>query len=339
MEMREPEKSPELPLYLRRAPALASTGLSLLLGVGMLLAAAAVNEHHHFASDLLVNIGSAVVLFSPLALLTALFGQKIARSDIARETQISELSTQVADVRRDVDTVLADISQGSLRRLAADRQEAEQDIADIALAPESRAIASAIRHGIERGYISKRGPRTRIRDTTGFVRWTNIPESDDLRIVIEGSGGQHVGSFDWSTNQAADEFGYSLGALLQREGAYPGDIAFDVGRLFHELHELVDLGYRSTTGAGGLTNPIGPIVELTGEDWALTDFWLTTREWPQYQITLDRLDEMDWDTHIRGKQGSDIIGFRMAFDDAKDLIAQGNLAIPNYEHGFVNRMM
>lgn len=141
MASRQSSETAELPVYLRRAPALIATGLSLLLGVAMLLTAAAVYGHHNFASGLLVNVGSTVVLFSPLALLSALFGQKIARSDIARQTQISDLSTEVAGVRRDVETVLADISEASLQRLSADRREVEREIGDIAQNPNGRSIA------------------------------------------------------------------------------------------------------------------------------------------------------------------------------------------------------
>ena len=92
------------------------------------------------------------------------------------------------------------------------------------------------------------------------------------------------------------------------------------------------------TGAGGVTDPVGPILELTGRKWAVTDFWLTTREWPHYQVTLDRLDELDWDQHIRQKHDMDIAGFREAMDVAMSLIAAGHLTIPNYEEGFTTRM-
>lgn len=98
------------------------------------------------------------------------------------------------------------------------------------------------------------------------------------------------------------------------------------------------MGYRAETGAGAVVSSLGPIIELTGTDWLLSDFWLCTRTWPSYQITLNRLDELNWDEHLKYRSQVDIVGFRIAYDIAKEMIAAGHLTIPDYENRFTIRM-
>src|ERR1039458_3104580 len=91
----------------------------------------------------------------------------------------------------------------------------------------------------------------------------------------------------------ADDLTYAIAQVLQDARYYPGDAAYHSAGIFAELGHLLELGYRADTGAGGLVDPIGPILQLTGKDWVLTDFCITTRSWTQYQVTLDRLDRSE----------------------------------------------
>lgn len=329
-----------IPLLLRHAPALIASVCTLALGIALLRWAALAHEKHSFESAVLVNTGSSVLLFAPLALLTSFFGRRIVRAANAQTSRIEELESEVDDVRQDFETALARISSGATAMIAGDRKEIEDAIESVLGNPNSSSIAEVIRHGIEHRYLSKRGPRVALNGTSAYVRWT-VDEfrTNEVVIVVETMGGEIEATFAWRYSESAEQFGYSLGKELQEAGAYPGDAIFDVGSLFLKLHELVNLGYRSATGAEGVTDPVGPIIELTGSKWAITDFWITTREWPQYQITLDRLNEQDWDEHIRGKYDMDIVGFRMASDIAKSLIESGELAIPDYEEGFRIRII
>lgn len=329
----------EIPFLLRRAPAVLASLATLACGVVVLLISSRLRAHHMWASDVLVNIGSTVFLFAPLALISAFFGRQIARKGIARDSKVSQLTEQVEEVRHDVDSVLSDINRRTAQRISADRAEQERDIAAIAADPQSGSIAKALQLGIEQDYLSKNGPRVRTRNTDAYIRWTVETEgSNDLKLIIEARDGTPVEEFTWTNEQPADEFGHSLGRILLDADAYPGDVAYDVGSIFRELHNLVDLGYRTATGAGGLVDPIGPIIELVGEQWVLTDYWITTRSAPYYQITLDRLDESDWDAHMREKSWVDIVEFRMVFDTAKELVGKGTLEIPDYERDFQVRL-
>ena len=329
----------EYPYLLRRAPAILAALLTLIIGSALLIVAAHLHDSHPFASGVFVNVSSPVLLFAPLAFLTTTFGRQIVRSENARNVKIEQLTTQVKNVREDFDSALAAIAHGVTERMAADRKPIEDDIRAIVQAPMSHSIGNALRHGIENGYLSSRGPRVRIPGTNGYVRlMPGEQQGDALAVFVEMMNGDVLESFGWSVEDDAEVFGYKLAKELEKSGAYPGDIVFDVGSIFFGIHEAVSLGFLMATGAGGVTAPVGPILELTGRKWAVTDFWLTTREWPHYQVTLDRLDELDWDQHIRQKHDMDIAGFREAMDVAMSLIAAGHLTIPNYEEGFTTRM-
>jgi len=97
--------------------------------------------------------------------------------------------------------------------------------------------------------------------------------------------------------------------------------------MFLDLHHLLDLGYRAATGAQYLVDPIGAIAQLAGDRWAITDGWLTTTDHSRYRITLDRLGELDWDSHLRDRD-MDIAGFREAIDTAVAMLATGALTAP-----------
>lgn len=189
----------------------------------MLVISARINVHHAWASSVLVNSGSSVLLFSPLLVLTSFFGRAIARRGLARDAKIADISSQVENVRRDVEEVRAQINDRTRERLSADRAEQERWIAAIEQDPTSAPIARIIRYGIKLGFLSSRGPRVRVLNTEAYLRWTCSAQSDeDLTLIIEKPNGDPVDEFVWAHDQPADQFGYLLGRKLSDHGGFPG---------------------------------------------------------------------------------------------------------------------
>jgi hypothetical protein len=58
-----------------------------------------------------------------------------------------------------------------------------------------------------------------------------------------------------------------------------------------------------------------------------------TRKLIPYQIDLNRLDEMNWDSHMRGKDWVKMEEFRLAFDTAREMLASGALIARATEYG------
>jgi membrane protein implicated in regulation of membrane protease activity len=324
-----PETGDAMPWILRRLPAVVSTCLTLAAGVALLAVSARFEDQWGWMSDLFLNLGVALVLFGPLFALSALAGRRFARSQTERDMRVERVAAEVHEVRGDVESILVQLSESAVGRLAQDRSADEATIASVMSHPTPANVAEALALGSRMGFVSTRGPRVVIFDTHLYARW-EVPESDQSNVVVtvEARDGQPLRAIPWQPEWTAEDLAYAIGRALQETDNYPGDIAYDPGRMFADLHQLLELGYRATTGAGGLVDPIGPIIELTGERWVLTDFCITTREWPQYQITLDRLDELDWDTHLRGRRDIDIGGFRQAYDTAIALLDSRRLTPP-----------
>jgi hypothetical protein len=318
----------QVPWLLRRLPAIATTAVTMVTGVVLFVVSAKINAQRPWAAGLLVNLGAAVVLFGPLLGLTGVSTRQVARGERRRDARVQQLAVEVGQVQRDVATVLEELSERAVGRLAADRAGEEALIAAVATNPTASAIADALALAAQMHLVSARGPRVPIFDTSLFARWQpSATTPGTVEVTVERQDGRTVHVFTWTPEQPAADLCYQLGRMLQERGQYPGDVAYQPGLMFRDLHHLLDLAYKAATGAGWLVDPIGAIVQLTGDRWAITDGWLTTTDHTHYQITLDRLTEMDWDAHLRGRD-IDIGGFREAFDTATAMLASGALTKP-----------
>jgi len=313
---------------IRRLPVIITLG-TLAAGAGMIIGSAWLDARQHWVANLLLELGGTTALFAPLLGLTALFGRKVVASERRRDARVAEITDDVEAVRQDVDRLLANITQAAIDRIAADRAADEECIAALVRQPTSAVLAQSLRLGHHRHFTSERGPRVTVYDTRLFARFNVDADHDDqVNVTVESSNGTPLRTLAWTSRESAEDLGYNLGRTLEELDHYPGDIAFQAGRIFSELHQLLDIGYRAATGAGGLVAPVGPIMQLTGDKWAITDVSITTTELPPYKITLDRLHELDWDAHLRGRDRIDIGGFRQAHDTAIELIANGCLTPP-----------
>lgn len=96
--------------------------------------------------------------------------------------------------------------------------------------------------------------------------------------------------------------------------------------MFEALQDLLELTYRRRTGAGGVTRPLNPIIQMFRQ-WAITDLGLEDVEDHSYQITSDRFDEIDWDSDVTSKGWVDVANFRQAFETARLIQAHGRLPV------------
>jgi hypothetical protein len=317
----------DYPWLLRKAPAISVSAGCEVAGILVLVWSDRLRKSQPWLSELLLTLGAAIVLVPVLTILGIVFGRELVRRGRQETRRVDRIEESVESVRRSVDDILAELSQRAVDQLAADRSDDEHAIDSVQRNPTSRGVADALRVGRRLGFTWERGPRVRIFDTDLLARWLPDPEDEDVvEVVIETTKGRERGRFQWTPTMSAADLGEQVGRLLRDINQYPGDIAFHFGQAFADLYELLGLGYRAETGAGGVVRPYGPIIQLFYDDWILTDFCITTRD--GYQITLDRLDEMDWDSHIRSKRTVDIAGFRWALETAEALLEAGLLKEP-----------
>jgi hypothetical protein len=83
--------------------------------------------------------------------------------------------------------------------------------------------------------------------------------------------------------------------------------------MMSELRDSVEIAMRARSGVEGVPR-IAPLIEVLGEDWALTDEGLES--WTHdYAIPISRLNEDDWAKRI----GSEAWANPEAFLDALDV--------------------
>jgi hypothetical protein len=319
----------ERPWLFKRAPAISVALATLGLGIGQIVWSARVNAENPWLGGLLVNTGTATALFAPLLMLTQLFERRLARSERQTTSQVEDLAQEIASVRQGVAAALEALSGAAVTRLAAERAPDLRTIDDLKEHPTRLGVARALALGEKFRITSSRGPRVRIFDTSLYARWTlqdpAEPDISHVLVTIEDVDGSLFSTIPWIGEQTAEDLAVEIGRLLQRNDQYPGDIAYHPGLMFAELHRLLELGYRTKTGANGLVEDLGRLVELVRDQWAITDTGITAIDGRHYRISLQRLNEINWDAHMRDKPWVDIAAFRYAFETAASLVAQGHL--------------
>lgn len=332
--MSPPDRHRDTPWPIRRAPAIAVSSITLAAGVALLLVSAAINHAHAWAAGLLVNIGTTVLLVVPLIVLAQLFEWRLVRAQQRTSAQVQTLSAELDNVRKEVSDVLQQLNADTVRHLAEQRVPARTYIDSIKSDPSRTGIACALRAAESMHLFTMRGPRVAVPGTPIFARWENVgvdqsPGQDDVMVTLERDDGSEVAQCIWPREQSALDFSVRLGNLLRDTGHYPGDAAYRPGLMFDELYRIFDLGYRHATRDQGITSTLGPIVQLVGKQWVITDQDIVTSDnWGQYSIPLSRLDDLDWDEHMRGKPWVRIEEFRLALDTAKALLAAGAVQSP-----------
>jgi membrane protein implicated in regulation of membrane protease activity len=305
----------------------AVTVATVVAGMAMFVVSAELDGRHPWLASLWADLGSNVVVFAPLLVLTTVFGWRAARSQTRLEQAQRRVERRTTNLEERVESALEKISQESVDLLARDRVDDESLIDAVQTNPTPQGVARALWLGQNMGFTSVLGPRVSIFDADVFVRLVvEPPFGGEVIVVLESRDGDEIERIVWRRPEGAPSLGARIGRILRRIGRYPGDIAYQPGSIFEELHRLLDLGYRGATGAGGITNPVGRILQLCGDRWAVTDTCLTLVD-RSYPVHLYRLNETDWDAHIRPRGPEyDIGGFRQAMDVAKAYIALGRLS-------------
>lgn len=264
-----------------------------------------------FLPAALVEIGAAFLLLAPLLLLERRIEDEVeaVRRDV-EDTRADLVQTQT---RLDALTPSGEVSEAVDRRLASSREEDEALFDHVVESPSSEAVRAALVRAVELGVVSRRMPRVRLFDTFYLVRFVPGATLDAsatldavngrswLRVDLERDDGTVVHSFEWSEGMSAVDLGATIGHWLIERNQFPGDIAFQPGRMFDELKELLRLAHMRVSGARGVTVDLRPVQQLCGDEMTGDRWWITDVGVQQdgfmhtYTIPKERFGELDWD--------------------------------------------
>lgn len=169
------------------------------------------------------------------------------------------------------------------------------------------ALIDALSQATEEQHISEHGVRVRVWETNLYYRFIArvLPGGRQLSVRLEKADGHVVSDCEWEPAEAAGHFYGRLVAAVRAAGRDLGvglnDPTESVERLSEMLVEIADfraqelMGYRYT---------IWRVIQKEGiEDaaWYFTETALIPAHQPSYEILYTRLDEIDWEQHLRGK--------------------------------------
>ncbi|MGI5243159.1 hypothetical protein [Dactylosporangium sp. CA-139066] len=319
---------------------------ALVTGVGVLVWSWSARGDG-WLSGLLVNVGTALVLFAPLLLVgwhierrldevsagQAQIGERQEKTAASIATLAEEVSQTQAELRRTRD----ELSQAVADRLAATRDADQAMFAEVGEVPTHGTLFTALVRADKLGLTARPGCRVPVHHTNLHLRFVTPTTADQfqeepdpwdaLDMQLEAVNGDVVARLSWPQDQLAEDFLVGLAEAVVEVGQYPGDRRFDAVRVFHDLGELLGLVYRSATG--GSVVPLNGVVQFCPPQWVVTDRALVSVGKPGggYSISVSRIDESQWPKHMAGKPWLDEDSFDVAYEAAAALYGARRLAV------------
>lgn len=246
------------------------------------------------------NIGVVVLLLVPgeyaLARLRAGFAQIARGVDQAQATAEAAMAT----AERTQES-LDDIRETLLARQHAEH-EAELDIyRRLVTAPSRESMLEALRHATDSDVVTTAGVRVPVWETDLHYRFVLGRPEDDLTVRLERDDGTVISSHLWDAETPSRVFFQRLVHAVRDAGGDLGvglnDPTESVEQLSNMLVEVTRLRAQELMGHRGI---LRKIIERR-DGWYFTENHVLPAEDLGYQIAVSRLDEMDWEEHLRNK--------------------------------------
>lgn len=217
----------------------------------------------------------------------------------------SAYALQTAESARDTaertERSLEDVRDALVAR-QSDELDAEMDVyRQMVSDPSREAIVTALRRATESELVTKAGVRSPVWETPLHYRYRVHDDSDDLSVNIERLDGSVISAHRWSGPTAALEFYQELVEGIREAGEdlgtglnLPTESVKDLSGMLVEVTGLRAqelMGHRQT---------LRRIIERI-DGWYFTEEVVLPADNLHYSIEVERLNEMDWEQHLRDK--------------------------------------
>ncbi|TBN56009.1 hypothetical protein EYE40_00560 [Glaciihabitans arcticus] len=281
-------------------------------------------------SNLLVNAGTAFVLFGLFYVLTERLSARVklterdvgqTQSDL-QNIEDDRLAPRTDSTRRgnglaveaerpgpqDDDTLshsasidaapsIAEVVQAGMARR---RLEEEALYEKVATQPTSKLVHMALMKAKLSGVISSTGPRCELRETDLHVRFLASVDSAQVILQLETADGVILATLAWGESNDAGAVIIALGTVLIRLDLYPGDQLYFGSDLLTQLSDLLMYASRYRQSVTG-ERDIHGVIEVLDSGWVIMDRGMVPKTYRAYLVASSRLDESDWASHIRNK--------------------------------------
>lgn len=288
--------------------------LATVAGIGM-VASGWIMRGTTYLPDVLLQVGSALVMLVPLVLLGWMIEVRLRRT----EQRATSIATELTEVRQAV-ARLDDVGAATRARLEASRDYFERALAAVSERPTGRNVARLLDASIGASVVADAGVRVTIPGTELRLR-LNIERGaadERLLLTIEHSDGTPIHELGWPPDVPADTVAFEVADALAVHNLYPGDDRFDASALLRQVLETVRTGINARTGPE--VRLLGPLIEIPGRQWAIASDGLYSLD-RDYRIPATRLrgSGEDWRAHMLSKQWVDRDDFLETYQVASAL--------------------
>jgi hypothetical protein len=303
-----------LPRILRAARTLVGdrvfvgSAITTMVGAGMVAAGWVLAESGYLA-DVLLQVGSSLVLVIPLVQIGWMIENRLRRA----EQRTASMASELAGVR---DAVLRLDQVGTAARelIESSRESWEAELAAAADAPTRRNIARLVDQATSAGLLAVGGFRVRIPGTELRLRYVLVPTASDpaLSLTIERVDAEPVHGLMWTGDTPVAIIARDIAEAAAALHLYPGDAEYDASALLGDL--LAGIRHGVAGRHGDRPRRLGALVEVPGRQWAIAEDGLYCLE-RDYRIPLHRLGETseDWRSHMLAKSWVDRDDFLTAY--------------------------
>jgi hypothetical protein len=313
----------------------------LLLGLGW--------RTDGYLSDLLLNVGTALLLFAPLLLLQRRMEQELLELREETRSSVEGLSSDVAEVRRQARETAArldELGEATRSRIREQQDKDTKAFNDFDAEPSRSILLQLLSRALQLKAISWRGIRVQVPGTWERLRfamgetYTMVgtpaaipeeeydPEADTgprLWAAVESLYGDVHDIVEWLPGQPADEFMAEVAARLQSMSRYRDD-TFDAASILGDLKAALRIAIEGRTGVGQY-GELAPILEIPNDQWVIQTTGLSSPRYG-YFIPASRVmnagterEGPSLDEHMKEKRWVDSDKFEMACDIARGLYA------------------
>ncbi|WP_460781603.1 hypothetical protein [Microbacterium shaanxiense] len=273
------------------------------------------SENWAWGSDALLNVGSAILLFAPLLLLTEWLLERRVR-DIEEDAE--ETRQVVRQTQREVGEAQARISELIDYNTAEGREEAARQLDEVvreamfkehndfdalyaSLAGEQNItpFAHALRSGIDRKLISKTGVRVELLYSELHLRF-ELRDDNEIDLHIESDNGEILATVQWRAGRTIAEVLTDVSTIASGLPGFDGMDKFFAGQTPRQLGETLMYAARFSPQMTG-SYDIYKVMEITGEGWVIVERGLVPKSARPYMIDFDGAAPIDWDEHILNK--------------------------------------
>jgi len=261
--------------------------LTVALGIGIVAVSYVMRDRDHWLSDATMTVGCSLFLVAPIVYLT----QKIqSRSDERIQEVRQELSDEVSGLRRS----LAESQEYVYERLHEQESQDRDRIRRMLDDTSYESVLAALSAARDLRLLSPIGVRGDAITTDFYLRLQLV--NDDIHVHLDTFDEASVFSERWPKGAALADVMLALASKVKGTHWWPGDARWNFTGAFEKIVDVFLTALQMRAKGEFVHN----VVEKVDEEWILSD-WDAVAIGQHYQVTYDRLDEIDWFDHLVAK--------------------------------------